>query len=241
MLNTSKASWSPGFGSNSSTRAVSTSVCCQLELTHRFTQKRRFSRFDLNHRQRQPWHRQLQWDGGRSSAGSDVHQLAGGCRHVTRRDERLQNQPVDRLVWILQRGQVDLLIPARQQRVERRQLLSQVVGEKQARTRGAAGQAGGEIAGRHPTKRIRKAPGVSRRSPSRDQYRLPEQPPPPASPRAGATPGRASPDAPRSAAEPSPAKDQESPGIRTRQECGGSRAGAAARPRPVPGADTLRT
>ena len=158
ILNTSKASWSPGFGSNSSTRAVSTSRVFQLELTHRFTQKRGFSRFDLNHRQRQPWHRQLQWDGGRSSAGSDVHQLAGGCRHVTRCDEGLQNQPVDRLVWILQRGQVDLLIPARQQRVERRQLLSQVVGEKQARTRGAADKAGGEIAGRHPTKRIRKAP-----------------------------------------------------------------------------------
>lgn len=113
----------------------------EFELAHGFTQERRFSRFDFNHCQGQARHRQLQRDRRGTSPRSNVHQPSGGGRYVAGSNQRLEDEPVYRFVWILQRSEIDLLVPARQQGVERRQLLRQVVSEKQPRARGATDQA----------------------------------------------------------------------------------------------------
>ena len=56
--------------------------------------------------------RKRQRNGRGAAAGADVHELwTTGRGEMTRGDDRLQQQPVDRLVRILERGQIDLPVP----------------------------------------------------------------------------------------------------------------------------------
>ena len=68
---------------------------------------------------------------------------------MTRRQNRFQEKPIDRFIGVVQRGQVDLPVPARKQFVIRHELSGENVGEKQSYLRCPSDKTGAEISGGH--------------------------------------------------------------------------------------------
>lgn len=104
----------------------------QIEVADRFAEKGRFPRLRFNHQQLNSWGRELEGNGGRPPARSDVEHVgvrtdlrvtdAVAMRTVEqpRGDERLNQEAVDRLVWRVDQRkgcQIDLLIPELEQAV----------------------------------------------------------------------------------------------------------------------------
>jgi hypothetical protein len=69
---------------------------------------------------------------------------------VTRGYDRLEQQPIDGCVRIIERGEIDLLIPPGEQFEIGDQPVAQFLIQEQVRLRGPSRETGAEIAGRHP-------------------------------------------------------------------------------------------
>jgi len=109
----------------------------QVEVAGRFPKKRGLSGLGFHHHQLQRRNRDLQGNGRRPPAGPDVEQAGMRSKmgavdmsvsmravEVARCNQRLDEQPVDRLVWgVLQRerGEIDFLIPELEEAVVGRQ------------------------------------------------------------------------------------------------------------------------
>ena len=112
-------------------------------------QKRRLSRFDLDHREARARDRQPHGNRRRPPAGSDVHRRRLGAWEVPGCRKRFQEQPVDGVVRLVERRQVDLAIPAEEKLVIRGKPAAQIVWEKQSRFCCTFDETRAEIPGRH--------------------------------------------------------------------------------------------
>jgi hypothetical protein len=88
------------------------------------------------------WKRELQWNRRRTAARSDIHQPFGGGRNISRREQRLEQQTVNGLIWISNRGQIDLLIPPEEKTAKRIEFLNELIVQKKPDTGGPTSQSG---------------------------------------------------------------------------------------------------
>lgn len=125
--------------------------CCfvQFQGSDRLSQERRLSRLHLHHRQQRRWSDELQRNGRRTATGSNVHDAATWFRKMASCGNRLQQKPIDGLVRVVQRCQVDFPIPAGEEFVIRSKRDDKVFAHKKSSLGCAAVQAGPEIAGSH--------------------------------------------------------------------------------------------
>ena len=107
----------------------------QVEMPDGFPEKRRFAGFRLDHYETERGNRDLEGNRRRPPARPDVEQarvraevgplsVTVRAAEVARRDQRLDEQPVNRLVWsVFQRegGEIDLLVPEFEQAIVGRQ------------------------------------------------------------------------------------------------------------------------
>jgi len=155
----------------------------QLQQQNGLPEKRGLPRLRFHHGQGHPGDGELQRKSGGAAAGSDVEHGRRRIRDVPRSDERLEQQAIDGLVGIVERGEIDLTIPERQQLVIGGQAVSQLRWQRQAGPQRPPQQtrpkASGNDGGRghqmppDPLRRALPPPG------SRDRRRLaaPRQPP----------------------------------------------------------------
>ena len=121
----------------------------QTELTGSVPEKRGFTDLRFHHGELETGKRQLQRNCWRASSRPDVHESGRRSRDISRREQRLQKQPVDSLVWIGERRQVDLLIPPEQKGIKRFDLLNKLIVEEEPHAGRTTSQPGREIARRH--------------------------------------------------------------------------------------------
>ena len=126
----------------------------QLEVPHCLAKKRGLPRFHLHHRQAHAGGGQHHGNCRRTAAGPYVHQpdwtAWSGIGQVTRGYDGLEQQPIDGGVRIIERGEIDLLIPPGEQFEIGDQPVAQLLRQEQVRLRGPSRETGAEIAGRHP-------------------------------------------------------------------------------------------
>ena len=121
----------------------------QTELTGGIPEKRGLTDLRFHHGELEGRERQLQRNCWGASSRPDVHESGRRGRDVSCREQRLQKQPVDSLVWIGERCQVDLLIPPEQKGIERLDLFDKLIVEEEPHAGRTTSQPGREIARRH--------------------------------------------------------------------------------------------
>ena len=115
----SRASCSSARGRSSSNRDVSTSASRRPERANRFAQEHALAGLDFDHPERKVAAGQLERDRRRASARTGIQEGAGVFRNVARGNDRLDDQPIDRLI-VAPRDQtvgreIDLGVPFREE------------------------------------------------------------------------------------------------------------------------------
>lgn len=121
----------------------------QVENTDRLPKKCRLPSLYLDHRQIELRKRQGERDGGRAAAGTDVKKPAGFRANVPRRHQGLQQQSVYRFIQVVERGEIDLAVPAEEKVEEGGQPVGQRVGDGNIGPGGASQQTGTSVARTH--------------------------------------------------------------------------------------------
>ena len=110
----------------------------QGELADRLAKEGGLPGFYLYHQQAGLRRGELHRNPRRASAGPDVHLSHRSSGEVARRDQRLQKEPIDGRIGIIERGQIDLAVPAGQQLVIGEQSVGELVGNEEVRFCGPA-------------------------------------------------------------------------------------------------------
>jgi hypothetical protein len=121
----------------------------ERQLPNRLAQEGGLARFDLHHRELNIRKSQLERNCRRAASRADVHEPLGCRGNVPGGHERLEQEPIDTFIHVLNRSEIDLPIPSGQQLVVRDELFGKEIGNKEVRFGGSAPEPAAEITRGH--------------------------------------------------------------------------------------------